>query len=170
MFARNVPAFLILAGVGCGAAAAVRQHSGPPLQNGVYAILREAPSAAQADVDRAPHTVLLYDRKYSAADRDAPPRYVSIDTALFVPLVLAGPPDTATDNNGRTLLRARLAKEHVKTLENFTRAHLGGTVAVVIDGEIVTIHKVRSVITGGDVQITRCFDNACEVLRAKLAK
>jgi len=58
----------------------------------------------------------------------------------------------------------------VKRAEAFTRAHQGGRMAMVIDGEIVTLHKVRSVITDGKVQITRCTDNACEVLRSKLAK
>ena len=46
--------------------------------------------------------------------------------------------------------------------------HLGGKVAMVVDGEIVTLHKIRTVITGGKLQITRCQDNACEVIKAKL--
>jgi hypothetical protein len=41
---------------------------------------------------------------------------------------------------------------------------------MVVDGEIVTVHKIRSIITGGKVQITRCTDNACEVIRSKLVK
>lgn len=53
---------------------------------------------------------------------------------------------------------------------NTLRAHLWGKIAMVVDGEIVTRHKIRSVITGGKLQITRCVDNACEVIRAKLVK
>jgi hypothetical protein len=30
------------------------------------------------------------------------------------------------------------------------------------------MHKVRSVIDGGRMQITRCRDNACELIRSKL--
>lgn len=41
---------------------------------------------------------------------------------------------------------------------------------MVVDGEIVSLHKIRRVITGDKLQITRCTDNACEVIRAKLVK
>jgi preprotein translocase subunit SecD len=141
-----------------------------PLAKGVYAVLREGLTREDARPDKAPHVILLYDRKYSESDRNEPPKYVALDTSSFVPLVLAGPPETRKDDRGWTLLNVRLAPEQVKTLENFTRAHLGGTVAIVIDGEIITVHKVRSVIEGGQVQITRCNDDACQVLRLKLAK
>ncbi len=160
---RLVAAALLLAAIACAGA-----DSAPPLRNGVYAVLKEAPAAEQAQVKGVNHAVLLYDRKYSETDRNQPAKYVAIDTASFVPLVLAGPPDAKTDDRGWTLLSVKLAREHVKTLEDFTRAHLNGTVAIVLGGEIITLHKVRSVITGGDVQITRCYDNACQVLRAKL--
>ncbi len=138
------------------------------LPNGVYAVLREAPSAAQARVSGTPHAVLLYDRKYSEADRDQPPRYVAVGTSSFVPMVLDGPPDARKDERGWTVLSVTLAREHIKTLEDFSRSHLGGNVAIVLDGEIVTMHKVRSVITGGRFVITRCLDDACQVLRGKL--
>jgi preprotein translocase subunit SecD len=68
------------------------------------------------------------------------------------------------------ILRVKLKKKYAQRLEDFSRRHLGGTVAIVLDGEIVTLHKVRSVVSGGQVQITRCSDNACEVLKAKLTK
>ncbi len=162
---RFVLAASLLVAIVCAGA-----DSAPSLRNGVYAVLKEAPSAEQAHVQGVRHAVLLYDKKYSESDRNEPAKYVAIDTASFVPLVLAAPPDTKTDDRGFALLSVKLAREHVKTLEDFTRAHLNGTVAIVLDGEIVTMHKVRSVITGGDVQITRCQDNACQVLRAKLAR
>jgi hypothetical protein len=113
---------------------------------------------------------LLYDRKYSESDKNQPPKYVALDTSFFVPLVLAGPPDARKDDRGWTLLSVTLAREQVKSLENFTRAHLGGTVATVVGGEIVTMHKVRTVIQDGRAQITRCQDDACQVLLVKLVK
>jgi preprotein translocase subunit SecD len=68
------------------------------------------------------------------------------------------------------MLMVRLAPERVKALEDFTRAHLGGEVATMVDGNIVTMQTVRSVISDGQAHISRCFGNACEVLRVKLAK
>jgi preprotein translocase subunit SecD len=63
-----------------------------------------------------------------------------------------------------------LARKNVKRAETFTRAHLGGRIAMVVDGEIVTLHKIRTVITDGKVQIARCTDNACDVIYSKLVK
>ncbi|HWQ53102.1 MAG TPA: hypothetical protein VN442_05420 [Bryobacteraceae bacterium] len=132
------------------------------LRNGVYAVLGETATASEA--------ALPYDAKYSDADRNAPRRYITLDAHSFVPLVLAAPPQARQDDRGWTLLSVTLARQHLGTLEAFTRAHLGGRVAIVLDGEIVTIHKVRSVISDGRVQVSRCHDNACQILRARLAK
>jgi hypothetical protein len=41
---------------------------------------------------------------------------------------------------------------------------------LVVDGQIVTLHKIRSVVTDGKLQITRCTDDACQVIRAKLTR
>ena len=133
-------------------------------------MIGEALARGPAKPGEISQVTLVYDRKYSEADRDGPPKYITLDTSFFVPLKLAGPPEAAKDDRGWTLLRVKLAPEHAKTLEVFTRDHLGGNVAIVINGEIITMHKVRSVITGGAVQITRCGDDACQVLRRKLTE
>jgi hypothetical protein len=149
---------------GTGAAA-----GGPQLENGVYALLKEAPSREAARVEGASHLVLPHDpTKYTGQPQTQALTYLALDTASFVPLVLEKPPEARKDDRGWTMLNVTLAREHVKTLEDLTRTHLGGRVAVVLDGEVVTVHKVRSVITEGEVTITRCEDNACEVLRRKL--
>jgi len=140
------------------------------LANGVYAVLREGLTPAEAEAEKQPHVVLVYDRKYSEADKNQPAKYIALDTSCFVPLVLAGPPQTHTDDSGWTLLNITLAREHVKTLADFTRAHLDGLVATVIDGEIITMHKVRSVIEDGNVKVTRCGDDACRALYLKLVR
>jgi preprotein translocase subunit SecD len=140
------------------------------LPNGVYAVLREGLTREEVQFGKVLHRIFPYDRKYSESDKNEAPKYVALDTSFFVPLVLAGPPDTEKDDRGWTLLNVTLAREHVKSLENFTRVHLGGRVAIVVDGEIITMHKVRTVIQDGRAQITRCQDDACQTLRLKLAK
>jgi len=96
--------------------------------------------------------------------------YVAIDLRDYVPLAIAGTPEMKSDERGKSVLTVSLTRKNAERAEAFSRAHLGGRIAIVVDGEIVTLHKVRSVITGGRVQITRCTDNACEVIRAKLVK
>jgi hypothetical protein len=143
---------------------------GGSLENGVYAILREASVRDSAHVAGRLYAILPYEAKYSEADADDPVIYVAIDTTSWVPLILEGAPEARPDGKGRTLLGVTLAREYVKAFEEFTTRHLGGSVAIVLDGEIVTMHKIRSIIREGKVQITRCDDNACEVLFAKLSK
>ncbi len=142
-----------------------------PLENGAYAVLREAPSAREAQGEGGSQVVLAYDRrKYSGAPPNEPLTYVALDLKDYVPLVIEGRPQTKSDGQGKSVLTVSLVQKNVKKAEAFTRAHLDGRMAMVLDGEIVTLHKIRSVITDGKLQITRCTDNACEVLCSKLAK
>ncbi len=115
--------------------------------------------------------VLIYDRsKYGNAPQNEPLTYVTVNTNGFVPLILKEAPQLEKDRDGRSMLRIRLAHDQAQSLEEFTKAHLGARVATVLDGEIITLNKIRSVIVGGEVQMTRCTDDACKIVRAKLAK
>ncbi|MCX6135143.1 MAG: hypothetical protein NTU47_15135 [Ignavibacteriales bacterium] len=140
------------------------------LPNGFYSVLSERSSRAVAGMDSIPNIVLLYDGKYVDSTEMSSPLFIAIDTSSFVPLILSGSPTAQKDGSGRTLLGVTLAKTYIKRLEDFTKAHLGGKVAIVLDGEIITMHKIRSVISEGKIQITRCYDNACDVLLSKLTK
>lgn len=143
--------------------------AGRHLENGAYLVLREAPTEQEARAAAASHVVLAYDRKkYSVAPPNEPLTYVAIDPKDYVPLIIEGTPELKSDGQGQSILTVCLTRRSAERAEAFTRAHLGGRIAMVVDGEIVTLHKIRSVITGGRVQITRCADNACEVLRSKL--
>jgi preprotein translocase subunit SecD len=95
---------------------------------------------------------------------------VAIDSCSYVPLIIEGTPQTQPDGRGKSVLLVSLKEENAKMLEDFTRSHLGGRVATVVDGEIISLNKIRAVIVGGNLQMTRCTDNACEIIRAKLIK
>jgi hypothetical protein len=41
-------------------------------------------------------------------------------------------------------------------------------VAIVVGGEVLTMHKIKEPITSGQLQISRCNDNACELLYVRL--
>ncbi|MDB6147816.1 MAG: hypothetical protein JWO45_1480 [Spartobacteria bacterium] len=139
------------------------------LDNGVYLSLRESSAPQEAQAIGAPSMVLTYDRrKYSGAPANEPLTYVAIDSKDFVPLIIEGAPEMKSDGRGKSILTVSLARKNAERLEAFTRAHLHGRIALIVDGEIVTLHKVQTVVTGGKLQITRCTDGACEVIRAKL--
>jgi hypothetical protein len=140
------------------------------LRDGVYPVLREAASADSAHDPERAHVVLPYDDRYSEPAERSPRTYVALDTTSWVPMILEGSPERRPDGSGRTLLGVTLDRRYAKLLEAFTTRHLGGRIAIVLDDEIVTMHKIRSVIREGKVQITRCDDNACEVLYSKLTR
>ena len=138
------------------------------LSNGLYAVVAEAATADGAAPESRGARTLAYDAKKADPTSDVSSRYVTIDAASFVPLVLAREPDASPGEDGRMILSVALAPQYVRTLEDFTRAHLHGKAAVVLDGEILTVHKLREVVEGGRMQITRCTDRACASIRTKL--
>jgi hypothetical protein len=156
---------------GSDPAAAATGNASPPLPNGIYAVLAETSTPTLAPGEGVSPVVLAYDRsKYGLAPATEPLTYVTVDRSGFVPLILTGTPEMLKDDNGRSMLRISLAHEQAKALEDFTRAHLGGRIATILDGEIITLHKIRGVIVGGEIQMTRCTDDACVIVRAKLVK
>jgi hypothetical protein len=157
--------------LGCPNHASRTNGNPQSLQNGIYAVLREGSTPEQARVDGAQDVILAYDRnKYTDVAYEQPITYAAIDPNSYVPLVLEGPPETVKEAGGKSILLVSLERENAKKLEDFTREHLGGKVATIVDGEIISMNKVRAVIVGGKLQMTRCADNACEIIRAKLVK
>ena len=66
----------------------------------------------------------------------------------------------------RILLKLR--PQAAAALERLTRAQLGKQVAIILGGEVVTVHKVREVIRGGEVQIASCAAGAAGYLLKQL--
>lgn len=100
-----------------------------------------------------------------------PIEYVIVQTNPFIPIKLAADPlEDKEDSTGKPRLRIELTEDQKVPLADFTREHIGGLVAIVIGGEIVTKHKIRGAITDGKLQITRCTQHACETLYSTLLK
>ncbi len=91
-----------------------------------------------------------------------------IDTTQFVPLELEKAPTTEQQTEKKKKLLLSLTKEASEKLKAFTANHVMSRVAIVVDGEALTMHKIKEPITSGQLQITRCTDNACERLFVKL--
>jgi preprotein translocase subunit SecD len=150
--------------------AQARQSGTKKVVNGMFAVLAEGATLEEVTKQSGKGRILLYDGKYVDSSQIASPHFVAVDTTLYVPLVLEGSPDAKKDGRGHTMLSVSLSKQYVGRLSDFTRKHLGGRVAIVLGGEVITMHTVRSVIEGGKLQITRCYDDACDVLLSKLVQ
>ena len=134
------------------------------LPDGIYCIMSEADTFGAADDVSQPHKVLDYDGRHTGETR--PVTYLAVGVEPYVPLIFESPPTMASAENGFSSLHVTLESRYARGLEEFTREH--ERVAVIIDGEVVTKHKVREPICGGRFQITRFGDDACEVLYSKL--
>ena len=136
--------------------------------SGLYAVVADAPQVPSKDPARSYQT-LRYDPKMADSESTEPVQRVTVETQSFVPLILGAAPEPTKQENGRILVSVALSPKYIKTLADFTRAHLGERVALVLDGEVVSTHKIRTVIEGGRMQITRCDDHACQRILSKLA-
>ncbi|MBK8233489.1 MAG: hypothetical protein IPK72_23660 [Candidatus Eisenbacteria bacterium] len=179
LFGRRATAALILIVV-CGSCAGGRRAGVPArLDDGFYAVLGQAASEAGADSLAAAavatgaaaagqaRLLLPYDHIYTP-DPEEPREWLALALEPYVPLLLDREPELGMSEKGFASLSIALDPKHTALLERFTRDHLNQSVAIVIGGEVVTKHTIKAVITGGQVQITRCTDNACEVLRTRL--
>lgn len=89
---------------------------------------------------------------------------IIIDTTQYVQLDLEGDPKAEQDAESKKRLLLSLSKNASASLKIFSIKYLMKKVVLVIDGEALTIHKIKEPLTSGLLQITRCNDNACEKL------
>jgi hypothetical protein len=138
------------------------------LANGLYGVLREGPEEKAVLPIKDGETLALHNHRYLKKDAKEPPVFLVVHSKPDVPLVLVGAPEVVKSDNGTLTFLLKLHPDHAKTLEKFTRDHQGGKVAVVIGGEVVTVHHIRAVITGGDMQVSNCNAEAGAYLLKQL--
>jgi hypothetical protein len=149
-------------------AVATRAMEEPGRDTGIFLILDQAASRASLRDPTADEFVALYDYKFLEAEARPRPKYLLLRKAPDVRLALAAPPERVLGKDGRTILGIDLADDAAVEMERFTRDHLGRSAAFVVDGEVVTAHKIRAVITNGELYVSRCTDNGCEYVLARL--
>lgn len=135
------------------------------LENGIYLILEEFESEPSPDQTGS---IVRFDHGFLDGNTQGQPIYLEIDTRELVSLDLAEKPEGIPQKDKRLNLMLTLSENGKQQLADFTRKHLNKRVAIVIGGRAVTKHKVRTVIDGGRLQISRCTDNACEHLLFEL--
>lgn len=141
------------------------------LADGFYFVPRQNLDAKKLEPLNAGEVLLANDFQYLEPEEREPTVHVVLQTQSFIPLTMAADPvEDKDEQTGKPRLSLQLTEDQVKPLEEFTRAHVGDTVAIVIGGDVVTTHKVREPITGGHLQVTRCTKHGCYTLYSKLLK
>jgi preprotein translocase subunit SecD len=136
---------------------------------GFYLVAAEASSLADLPAPTGGQQVVRYDYKFLRETERGEACYLLLPKKADVELVLAKAPRLEErGENGLPELRLELSPEAARNLERLSREHLGQRVAFLIDGEPVTTHKIRSVITDGQFRLSRCTDHACQYIYGRL--
>lgn len=152
-----------------GFAACHNSTNNAPLANGIYLVTAVDSSEQQLkeldDNERAVFFSPLFEEYKTQSFRR-----IVVDASDFVPLELAEEPEAIPQTESKKMLMLRLSEDGSEKLKSFSAKHVMEQVVMVVDGEALTMHKVREPITSGQLQITRCTDNACEKLLIALQK
>lgn len=140
------------------------------LVDGLYLIQREAKSEKDLGPIKDVEKILVNDYEFIAPEERGETSYIVVSKNTFIPIILAGEPVKSNDQTGKPKLEISLAEDQILPLEKFTTENVMKSVAIVIGGKVVTMHKIRVPIVGGKMQITRCTDHGCEALYTQLQK
>jgi hypothetical protein len=140
---------------------------GQKIPDGVYRVLREGASDKDVLPLRSGEAVVLDHARYLKQPGNNPPRFLVVPSQPAVPLALASEP-VATNDGAEVRIQLKLQPTAAAALEKVTREYAGGQLTIVLKNEVVTTHKIRAVITDGDVQITSCAVGAADYLLKQL--
>jgi len=156
----------VLGVVGTSAEAA-SQNKG---QAGFYLVLAEGLTMDALPAPTTAQWIARYDYKFLRPEEKEPTKYLLLAKRPDVVLLLSKPPEKLKGEGGRTQLLLEATEEAAADLARVSRDHIGQLVAFVVDGDVVSTHKIRSAITDGKFRMSRCTDNACEYIYGRLTK
>ena len=134
------------------------------IRNGFYQVVQTDSVIANTHPKQTGCIVIRFDTLFNPGDYSM----VVIDTTDFVPLDLEMDPEVLPQDDHKKLLSVSLTPFAATKMKNFSAARVMKHVALVLDGKAITMHKIKEAITGNNIQITRCNDNACEYLYTKM--
>ncbi len=153
---------LILVGIACS-----QREQNQPIPDGLYLITNVDTLATELSPLSENEKEVFFSDIFDDYNSEEFLRLV-IDTTKYVPLELEEAPKTEQQTESKKKLLLNLTQSASDQLKTFTTEHVMNLVVLVVDEEAMTMHKIREPITSGQLQISRCHDNACELLFVKL--
>ncbi len=139
----------------------------PTLKDGLYLISKIDTNAANLSDLSENEASVFFSKMFDEYNEEGFMRII-VDTSDFVPLELEKKPIAEQQTESKKKLLLSLTKDASEKLKLFSKNNLMKEVVIVVDGEALTMHKIKVPLTSGLLQITRCNDNACELLLVKL--
>lgn len=137
------------------------------LKDGLYFIERSDTKKSNLFPLKINEKIISFNKEF-IEKTDQNKLFLVVNINDYAPLELAEKPKTEQQEDQRKMLLLKLSDEAKEKLTVFTTKHLNEYAAMVVENEALTKHVIRSVIDGGYLQITRCTDNACEMLYTEL--
>ena len=136
--------------------------AGLVLLGGCGASRPAATGAAFCTADGAPTPDVAgrADGVYGVVDGRAGPQPL----ARFDRIVRTG--EGVDPQSGKPWLRFRLGEDEARAIEEFTRVPAGRAIAVVVGGQVASLHKVKVPIRTRDLQLSCCNPRACDRWKA----
>ena len=136
------------------------------IPDGLYLIAAIDSTAAQR-ANPAAGVGIWYSQLFEEFKKQALTRIV-VDTNEFVPLDLSTSPKAVPQAAIKKKLLLTLTPAASEKLRSFSKKYLTRKVALVVDGEAISVENINEAISNGQLQIMKCTDKACERLYFKL--
>jgi hypothetical protein len=137
------------------------------IEDGLYCVSKIDTVAAHLSPLNPGEKAIFFNKMFDEFN-DGGYHRIIIDTTDYVPLELREPAKSEQVTEQKKNLLLSLTPEASKKLKTFSSKHVMDEVIIVVDGEALTMHKIREPLTSGQLQITRCHDNACELVLISL--
>jgi hypothetical protein len=147
------------------------QDKEPPakkLPDGIYAVQRDSLKEKELLPLKQNEELIVNRHRYQKKDDNEPPRFLVVHAVPEVALDLAREPQADKEGDEVVRIFLKLQPKPAAALERLTRDPRVRQVAIVVAGEVVTMHKIRTVIPNGEVQITSCTPGAATYLLRQL--
>ena len=138
------------------------------LPDGVYAVLRDSLDEKAVLPLKAGEALIVHHHRYLKNDGKETPCFLVVLSAPDVDLDLAVAPKAVKEGEEVVRILLKLQPKAARALERLTSDRVGQKITIILGGEVVTMHKIREVIKGGEIQITKCAAEAANYLFEQL--
>jgi len=139
-------------------------------KNGIYLVLRSGAAKSELEPLRADEKMLVDDGRFLEESEREPAEYVVVEEKSFIPFKLEQKPVEGYTTDNKPKVHLQFAKEQGQDLDALTGNNIGKRIAIVIDDQIVSCHKIKEALKGGKMQISRCTKESCKLIFTSLLK